>query len=74
MGSVPYFPSSFSGLAHPTVDFALVLLKQELGLPERAGSHLFYLGRLAGLVAHIMEQYGENRPIPPRASYVGARP
>ncbi len=73
-GQVRAALAQLPGLAHLTVDFALVLLEKELGLPERAGSNIFYLGRLAGLVAHIKEQYGENRPIRPRASYVGARP
>ncbi|NVN98072.1 MAG: hypothetical protein HXX17_02035 [Geobacteraceae bacterium] len=62
------------GLSYPTVDFALVVMEKELSLPERSGSFLFYLGRLAGLVAHIMEQYAENQPIRPRAKYTGAIP
>jgi len=52
----------------------MVVMEKELALPERSGSLLFYLGRLAGLVAHIMEQYVENRPIRPRANYVGGVP
>lgn len=62
------------GVSYPTVDFAMVVMEKELALPERSGSLLFYLGRLAGLVAHIMEQYVENRPIRPRANYVGVMP
>lgn len=62
------------GLSYPTIDFALVVMEKELSLPERSGSYLFYLGRLAGLVAHIMEQYVENQPIRPRAKYIGFMP
>jgi citrate synthase len=62
------------GGAYPTVDFALLMLERELSLPDRAGVLLFYLGRLAGWVAHIMEQYGQDQPIRPRARYIGANP
>jgi citrate synthase len=60
--------------SYPTVDFALAVMEKELALPEKASTYLFYLGRLAGLVAHIMEQYAQNRPIRPRAKYVGVMP
>lgn len=62
------------GGSYPTVDFALVVMELELSLPEQSGAHLFYLGRMAGLVAHVMEQYGQNQPIRPRARYVGVHP
>lgn len=62
------------GFSYPTVDFALVVMEKELALPEKSGSCLFCLGRLAGLVAHVMEQYAQNRPIRPRAQYVGKMP
>jgi citrate synthase len=60
--------------SYPTVDFALVVMEKELALPEKSSTYLFYLGRLAGLAAHIMEQYAQNRPIRPRAQYVGIMP
>lgn len=60
--------------AYPSVDFALVMMEKELSLPEQAGTHLFYLGRQAGLTAHILEQYSQNRLIRPRALYVGVAP
>lgn len=62
------------GTSYPTVDFALVIMEKELKLPDRAGTYLFYLGRLAGLVAHVTEQYAQNRPIRPRATYIGIMP
>lgn len=60
--------------AYPTIDFAVIMLEKDLALPEQAGTHLFYLGRLSGLTAHILEQYNQNRPIRPRAQYVGVAP
>jgi len=60
--------------AYPSVDFALLLLERELSLPGKAGVLLFYMGRLAGWVAHIMEQYSQGQPIRPRARYVGNNP
>lgn len=62
------------GSSYPTVDFALAVMEKELVLPDKSSSYLFYLGRLAGLAAHIMEQYAQNRPIRPRAQYVGIMP
>lgn len=60
--------------ASPSVDFALLLLERELSLPHRSGVLLFYLGRMAGWVAHIMEQYSQVQPIRPRARYLGGNP
>ena len=60
--------------AYPSVDLALLLLERELSLPSKAGVYLFYLGRMAGWVAHIMEQHSQGQPIRPRARYVGASP
>jgi citrate synthase len=62
------------GFSNPTVDFALVVMEKELALPEKSSVYLFYLGRLAGLIAHVMEQYAQNLPIRPRAQYVGRAP
>jgi len=62
------------GDVYPTVDFALLLLERELFLPGKAGALLFYVGRIAGWVAHIMEQYSQDQPIRPRARYVGVSP
>jgi citrate synthase len=59
---------------YPTVDLALLLLEKELNLPGGAGVHLFYMGRLAGWVAHIIEQYTQGQRIRPRARYVGINP
>ena len=60
--------------ASPSVDFALLMLERALSFPHKSGVFLFYLGRMAGWVAHIMEQYSQGQPIRPRARYVGVNP
>ena len=55
----------------PNIDFALVLLARALDLPSHAPFTLFALGRLAGWIGQIGEQYAEDRLIRPRARYVG---
>jgi len=56
------------------VDFALVALRQSLGLPEEAPLALFALGRTAGWLAHAIEQIITGAVIRPRARYVGPAP
>lgn len=56
---------------HPRVDFALAVAEPLLGLPEDAIFSLIALGRTAGMIAHVFEQYGSARVIRPRARYVG---
>ncbi|MEZ4657955.1 MAG: citrate/2-methylcitrate synthase [Caldilineaceae bacterium] len=55
----------------PNIDFALVILELALGLPTGAALTLFALGRTAGWIGHIIEQYQVGRMIRPRARYVG---
>lgn len=65
---------TLTAVEFPTADFALVVFEREFNLPPKSGMHLFLLGRLAGLIAHIMEQYAQNKPIRPRSRYVGVLP
>lgn len=58
----------------PTIDFALVLLTDRLGLPASAPLTLFTVGRTAGWVAHLLEQARSGVLIRPRARYTGPRP
>lgn len=58
----------------PNLDFGLVVLAQALDLPPHAPFTLFALGRTAGWIGHIIEQYGLNQLIRPRSRYVGVRP
>lgn len=51
----------------PTIDFALVVLEQELQLPRGAALAMFAMGRMAGWMAHIQEQKVSGKLIRPRA-------
>lgn len=42
-----------------------------LGIPPDLFPAIFAIGRMAGWVAHVLEQAGDNRLIRPRARYVG---
>ncbi len=58
----------------PTIDFALVTLAWAAGLPNYAPLALFAIGRTAGWIGHIIEQYTQEQLIRPRAKYTGQRP
>lgn len=55
---------------HPRVDFALAVFEPLLELPKDSIFSLIALGRTAGMIAHIIEQFGSERVIRPRAKYV----
>jgi citrate synthase len=56
---------------HPRIDFVLAASEPLLGLPAKAIFSVIALGRTAGMLAHVMEQYASDRIIRPRARYVG---
>lgn len=58
----------------PNLDFGLAVLAQALELPLHAPFTLFALGRTAGWIGHILEQYALNQMIRPRSHYVGVPP
>ncbi|MEZ5315904.1 MAG: citrate/2-methylcitrate synthase [Vicinamibacterales bacterium] len=62
------------GLPPPNVDFALATLVRALGLTFGAGEALFALGRLAGWLAHAIEEYESRTAFRMRAVYAGPRP
>jgi citrate synthase len=62
------------GVAAPNVDFALAALSSRLGLPVGAGEAIFTVGRLAGWLAHALEEYAKRTPLRLRAVYTGPRP
>ena len=62
--------ATFTG-DRPTIDFVLVALADTLGLPQDAALALFAIGRTAGWVGHVLEQYASGEMIRPRAKYVG---
>jgi citrate synthase len=58
----------------PNLDFGLAVLARTLELPPYAPFTLFALGRTAGWIGHIIEQYGLNQLIRPRSRYTGVQP
>ena len=58
----------------PNIDFALATLGRALRLPDEACFALFAIGRSAGWLAHVQEQYATHDFIRPRARYTGAEP
>jgi citrate synthase len=55
----------------PSIDFATVSIATAHGLPKDAPFLIFATARVAGWLAHAMEQIGTGRLIRPRARYVG---
>jgi citrate synthase len=57
---------------HPNVDLALAALTTAAGMPRDAGAAIFAIGRLAGWIAHALDEYTQ-RPLRlrPRGRYVG---
>ena len=53
------------------VDFYSAPLLYGLAIPTDLFTPLFAMSRIAGWTAHVLEQYGNNRLIRPRARYVG---
>jgi citrate synthase len=58
----------------PNLDFGLVVACRSARLPDDAPLTLFALGRIAGWVAHIIEQSRSDRLIRPRTRYTGPLP
>jgi len=56
------------------VDFYSAVIYRALGIPIDLCTSIFAVARIAGWCAHIMEQYGDNRLIRPRAHYTGVEP
>ena len=55
----------------PNLDFGLVAVRRALGIPRGGASTLFAIGRIAGWVAHAIEQREAGYLLRPRAEYVG---
>ncbi len=57
---------------NPNVDFYSASLYHALGIATELFTPIFAVSRITGWTAHILEQYGHNRLIRPRAEYTGA--
>lgn len=55
----------------PIVDFYLAPLYRAMGFPVDLFTTVFAVSRMSGWVAHILEQYGDDRLLRPRAEYIG---
>ncbi len=56
---------------YPNVDFYAASVYRYLGIPTELFTPIFSCSRVAGWVAHTLEQYQDNRLIRPRAEYTG---
>ena len=55
----------------PNVDFYSASVYHSLGIDHDLFTPIFAMSRMSGWIAHILEQYENNRLIRPRAEYVG---
>jgi len=56
---------------YPNVDFYSASTYHSMGIPIELFTPIFAMSRITGWTAHIMEQWGNNRLIRPRAEYTG---
>jgi citrate synthase len=61
------------GLPAPNVDLALGALTRSLPLRPGSASAIFSISRIAGMLAHALEEYPHRLRFRPRATYVGPR-
>lgn len=61
-------------LPFPNVDFALAMLAEEHDMVSGAGELIFAVARVAGWLAHAIEEYEHRLRFRPRAAYVGPAP
>jgi citrate synthase len=56
---------------YPNVDFYSATVQHALGIPPEYFTTVFAASRTAGWIAHVMEQYADNRLIRPTSRYTG---
>jgi citrate synthase len=56
----------------PNVDFYSASTYYLMGIPLDLYTPIFAVSRISGWTGHILEQYGNNKLIRPRAEYIGA--
>jgi citrate synthase len=57
----------------PNVDFYSASVYHSLGINQDLFTPIFAISRMSGWLAHIMEQYTDNRLIRPRSEYIGEK-
>ena len=57
----------------PNVDFYSASVYYLMGIPLDLFTPIFAVSRISGWTGHILEQYGNNKLIRPRAEYIGER-
>jgi citrate synthase len=62
------------GLPAPNVDLAVAGLAYAMQLAPESASTIFTVARLAGMLAHAIEEYPHRLRFRPRASYAGPAP
>ncbi len=55
----------------PNVDFYSATVQEALGIPKEYFTCIFSMARTAGWIAHVMEQFRDNRLIRPTSNYIG---
>ncbi|UPM44015.1 citrate synthase [Halocatena salina] len=68
--AIEEYIQSEKGLA-PNVDFYSASTYYQMGIPIDTYTPIFALSRVGGWIAHVLEQYDDNRLIRPRARYTG---
>ncbi len=58
---------------YPNVDFYSASTYYLMGIPLDLFTPIFAVSRISGWTGHILEQYGNNKLIRPRAEYIGPR-
>jgi citrate synthase len=56
---------------HPNVDFYSATVQEALGIPKEYFTCIFAVARTAGWIAHVLEQFDDNRLIRPTSKYIG---
>jgi citrate synthase len=55
----------------PNVDFYSASTYYQMGIPVDIYTPIFAMSRVGGWIAHVLEQYDDNRLIRPRGRYIG---
>jgi len=69
--AVEEYMADEKGIA-PNVDFYSASTYYQMGIPVDIYTPIFAMSRAGGWIAHVLEQFEDNRLIRPRARYVGA--